>query len=189
MYISTSLELVKNWLDCRGSTYRIYSWNSSRRLWDTVHSLSSVHTCRGRYSYRFPEMLVSCVTWWYQDIDCLYLLGDLKTMVPPPTWDPSIPRKYHCDVSDRTSSDGCLSSKPMSFLVGVTYMLISSSCQPIFVLYRLDVDLYMIGCGFPYYVLVAIAICFILTWMDRCLPMDDGRFVEAFAGTSPWHSS
>lgn len=99
------------------------------------------------------------------------------------------PQKYHCDVSDRTSSDGCLSSKPMSFLVGVTYILISSSCQPMFTLYRLAVGLYMIGCGFPNYVLVAIAICFILTSMDRCLPMDDGRFVEAFAGTSPWHSS
>lgn len=49
------------------------------------------------------------------------------------------PQKYHCDVWDRTSSDRCLSSNPMSFLVGVTYVWISSSCQPMFVLYRLDV--------------------------------------------------
>lgn len=95
---------------------------------------------------------------------CMHQLGTCEEMVGL--------RKYHCDVSDRTSSDWCLSSNPMSFLVGVTYMLISSSCQPMFVLYRFYVGLYMIGCGSPYHVLVAIAICFILTSMDRCFPMD-----------------
>ena len=141
VYVSTSLELVKKWLDCGGSTYRIYSWNISRRLWDNVHSLSGVHTCRDMDTWGSRDTCFMChlMISGYQVFvleTCRDLIegllqhwstDDLEDDGPFTHLRSLHPQKYHSDLLDHTSSDGCLSSNLMSFLVGVTYMWVSLS--------------------------------------------------------------
>ncbi len=136
VYVSTSLELVKKWLDCGGTTYRIYSWNISRRLWDNVHSLSGVHTCRDMDTWGSRDTCFMChlMISGYQVFvleTCRDLIegllqhwstDDLEDDGPFTHLRCLHPQKYHSDLLDHTSSDGCFSPNLTSFLVGVTWL-------------------------------------------------------------------